>query len=65
MIDVVLREISQILFDKFSYKFAKELLVCFHELLKKHKKIKEIFTVRGAEKYNYQHEKKKKFDELS
>ena len=49
IIDVLLREISQILFDKFSYKFAKELLVCFHELLKKHKKIKEIFTVRGAE----------------
>ena len=47
--DVVYRKMSQILFQKFAEKVMKELLDCFHGLLKNNKRIREIFITKGKE----------------
>ena len=47
--DIIYREISKIIYNKFSDKFSNELMNCFHYLLKNNKNIKEIFTKRGQE----------------
>ena len=47
--DIVFRKISQIIFKKFGDKIKEELMDCFHELLKSHKGIKEIFNTKGKE----------------
>ena len=47
--DIIFRKISQILFQKFAEKVMKELLDCFHGLLKNNKKIREIFITKGKE----------------
>ena len=47
--DIIYREASKIFYQKFSEKVSKELLDCFHELVKNNKRIREIFTSKGKE----------------
>ena len=47
--DIIYREISKIIYNKFSDKFSNELMNCFHFLLKNNKNIKEIFNKRAQE----------------
>ena len=45
----IYREVSKLIFVKFSEKISEELSSCFHELLKSNKKIKKIFSTKGKE----------------
>lgn len=47
--DIIYREISQIIFQKFFEKISGGLLICFKELAKENKKFREIFTTKGKE----------------
>ena len=47
--DIIYREISQIIFQKFYEKISKELTTCFEELSKANKRFREIFSSKGKE----------------
>jgi len=47
--DIIYREISQIIFQKFYEKISKELFICFEEVSKAQKNFREIFGSKGKE----------------
>ncbi len=47
--DIIYRDISQIIFQKFYEKISIELMTCFEELSKGNKRFREIFGSKGKE----------------
>ena len=47
--EIIYREISQIIFQKFSDKISEELIICFEQQTKSNKKFREILAIKGKE----------------